>query len=90
MTNEILQKVAKQHKINLEHFDEVLASINEKYTWVYITFASRENVGGTARHCGETSFKLSVFSIQQRGEDETEYATNGWEWISDIKNRRAE
>lgn len=85
MTYEILQKIAKQHKINLRHFTEVCAWINEKYTYVFVSFAERENCGGQAYHFGRFDIKLSVSAIQKRGEFEDEYTTNGWTWISDIK-----
>lgn len=88
MKFENLQKVAKQHKINLEHFDEVIAWVSESYKWVYIIFAERENCGCYAYHRNQQSVKLSVFSIQNREEDVDDYCTKtGWEWISDIKRK---
>ena len=87
MTNEILQRIAKKHKINLDHHDEVFGFINEKYTFVHIVFASRENINGTAYHLNQVALKLSVAAIMKRCEDETEYCTNGWNWIYEIKSR---
>lgn len=56
---------------------------------MFVTFAARENLGGTPYHCCETTCKMLVFSILKREEDPTEYCTNGWEWISDIKARKS-
>lgn len=87
MTNEILQRVAKQHKINLNHYDEVFGYINQKYTYILVTFAVRENLAGNAHHLLQHTVKLSVAAIMNRFEDETEYTTDGWEWIFNIKNK---
>lgn len=82
MIPEILKKVAKSHKIDLDHFDEVDSYINDAYTFIYVTFAERENLGGEARRCNRQTFKLSVSAILKRGELwPEEYTTNGWQWI---------
>ena len=87
MTNEKLQKIAKRHKIDLSQYDEVLSFINENYTFVLITFAVRENLGGNAYHHDRLKLKLSVSAIMKRVEFEDDYCTNGWEWIFDIRNK---
>lgn len=85
MNKAILEKIAKAKKINLKHYNEVFGWVNEKYTYVTITFAVRENVGGNAYHLCRKDVRLSVAAIQKRFEDETDYTTNGWKWIWEIK-----
>lgn len=85
MNKETLKKIAKTHKINLEHFDSVHACLNEAFTKVYVTFASSEVCGGTRRFCCKTDIRLSVASILKRFENIDDYLTNGWTWLYEIK-----
>lgn len=90
MTLELLNKIAKAKKINLEHFDHVAASINEAYTWILVDFFNAEILpGGQFRRCNVKSVKLSVSSILKREEElpedyETAMAWRG-EWLFNIK-----
>lgn len=85
MTQEILKKVAKAKKVNLDWYDHVIAYINENYTKVFITFANLEVVGGSRMFCNKKSITLSVAAIQKREEVEWEYTTQGWERLEYIK-----
>lgn len=85
MTQEILNKVCKAKKVNLEWYDHVIAYINENYTKVFITFANLEVVGGRRMFCNDKSIVLSVAAIQKRGEAEWEYTTQGWERLESIR-----
>jgi len=85
MNKAILEKIAKAKKINLKHFDEVFGWVNEKYTYIIISFACRENVGGNAYHLCRKDIKLSVAAINKREEFVEDYTTNGWKWIWEIK-----
>ena len=85
MTREIINKICKTKKINLEWYDHIIGYINESYTKVFITFASLEVVGGSRFFCNEKTLVLSVSAIQKREEMEWEYTTQGWERIESIK-----
>lgn len=90
MTRELLNKVAKAKKINLEHFDHVAAFVNEAYTFVYITFFQAEILpGGQFRRCNCKEVKLSVTAILKREEEMPEdYETamhHRGEWLFNIR-----
>lgn len=85
MTREILNKIAKAKKINIELFDHVLGYINEAYTKVYVIFASMEVCGGRREFYNRTVVTFNVSALMKKEEHEWEYATQDWEWISDIK-----
>jgi len=85
MNKETLKRIAKTHKVNLEHFDSVFAYINEAFTKVYITFATTEVVGGEKHHYNRTDIRLSVSAILNRQEDPDDYTTQGWTWLFEIK-----
>jgi len=87
MTASALYKVAKDNRIDLSQYDEVRAFPNEKYTFMNVTFAVRENLGGSAYRCRQKHVKVSISAIQKRGEFEDDYQTRDWwwQWISDIK-----
>lgn len=87
MKTTALNKLAKKFKINLEHFDEVMVSANEKYTKMYVTFAVRENLNGNAYHCGQTGGTMMIAALMKKGEFENDYFTQGWEWIYEIKRQ---
>ena len=77
MTREILNELVKARKINLDQFDKVKAWINPQYTFVYVSFGTHECVGGVAKMCGTTNFKLSVANILKKGNHyPEEYETN--------------
>lgn len=92
MTREILNKVAKENKVNLDWYDHCIAYINENYTKIYITFGLLEVVGGYRNFCSRRTIVKSVAAIQRRNAQvnhtepsEWEYATQGWEEISTIR-----
>lgn len=85
MTREILNKIAKAKKINVEWYDSIIAYINESYTKVFVTFATKEVVGGSRFFLNERTVVFSTRAIQKRGELEWEYTTQGWTNISEIK-----
>lgn len=85
MTQEILKRVAKAKKVNLDWYDHMIAYINENYTKVFITFANLEVVGGSRSFCNKKTITLSVAAIQKREEAEWEYTTQGWERLEFIR-----
>lgn len=85
MTREILNKVAKAKKVNLDWYDHIIAYINENYTKVFITFANLEVCGGSRLFCNKKSITLSVSALQKREEPEWDYTTQGWERIENIR-----
>lgn len=87
MTASALYKVAKAKGIDLSQYDEVRAFPNEKYTFINVTFAVRENLGGNAYRYQQRHVKVSIRAIQKREEFEDDYQTRDWwwQWISDIK-----
>ena len=90
MTRELLNRVAKDAKINLNWYTHVYAWINPNYTKLFIEFSTIEICGHSRHFCCAKSVTKSVAAISRRnalrGEaDAWEYTTNGHEWISDIK-----
>ena len=85
MTQEIINKICKTKKVNLEWYDSIFAYINENYTKVFVTFALQEVVGGRRHFCCEKTVTLSVAAIQKREEVEWDYTTQGWEEIATIR-----
>ena len=85
MTREIITKICKTKKVNLEWYDHIIAYINENYTKVFVTFANLEVVGGSRLFCNKKTITLSVAAIQKREEFEWEYTTQGWERIETIR-----
>ena len=85
MTREILNKIAKAKKINLGWFDHINAYINPNYTKVFITFGQMEVCGGSRHFLNQNTVVLSVAAIQKRFEIETDYTTQGWTWIDEIR-----
>lgn len=85
MTQEIITKICKAKKVNLEWYDHIIAYINDNYTKVFVTFANLEVVGGSRLFYNKKSITLSVAAIQKREEPEWEYTTQGWERIENIR-----
>ena len=85
MKKEVLKKIAKDHKINLDHFDSVISHVNRKHTKIYVTFALSENVGGERYYYQNTTISLSVMAIIRRCENIDDYTTDGWTYIWEIK-----
>lgn len=85
MNKATLQKIAKKNKINLAHYDEVHGFINEAYTYIFISFACRENIGGIGTHLNRFDIKMSVAAALKRDEFPEDYTTQGWQWLSEIK-----
>lgn len=84
MTREILNKIAKAKKINLDMYDHILGFINENYTKVFITFGNLEVVGGGRKFYNLKNVCFLVSSLQKNEEPEWEYTTQGWERIEYI------
>lgn len=84
MTREILNKIAKSKKVNLDWYDHIIAYINDNYTKVFVTFGNLEVVGGSRFFCNKKTIVLSVCAIQKREEPEWNYTTQGWERIEEI------
>ena len=84
MTSEILNKIAKAKKVNLNWYDHIIAYINDNYTKVFVTFGNLEVVGGSRFFCNKKTVVLSVAAIQKREEPEWDYTTQGWERIEEI------
>lgn len=84
MTSEILNKIAKAKKVNLNWYDHIIAYINDNYTKVFVTFGNLEVVGGNRFFCNKKTVVLSVAAIQKREEPEWDYTTQGWERIEEI------
>ncbi len=87
MTRQLLNKIIKTKRIDLNAYDHVSAFVNEAYTFVYVSFWTLQVTAGNRRRCGEKRVKLSVSSILKRGEEWPEdYETQpGGEWLYNIK-----
>ena len=85
MTQEILKKIAKARKIDLNFYDHVIAFINPNYTKVHITFAVLETIYGSRSYLCKKEVTLSVCALQKKEEPEWEYTTQGWERIEYIR-----
>lgn len=95
MTRELLNKIAKSHKIDLSHYDHIYSRINDNYTKVVITFFQVEVISGCRRWCNQLTICLSISAISKRIykaaiNDEYEpfpedYETNGSEWLFNIR-----
>lgn len=80
MTRNIIEKIAKAKKINLDWYDHIIG-----YIKVFITFANLEVCGGSRFFCNKKSITLSVSALQKREEPEWDYTTQGWERIENIR-----
>ena len=90
MTREILNKIAKEHKINLSYYDHIDGYIDYKGTWLYITFANLECCGGHRFFYNQKTIKKSVTILWKNaayndGPDPYELTTQGWTWIDEIR-----
>lgn len=86
MTRELLNKVAKAHKIDLSYFDHISAKVNDKYTKVEIEFSNIEVLPNCRRFVNVTKVTLSVMAILKRCQELPEdYETNGEKWIYEIR-----
>lgn len=85
MTTEILNRIAKKNKINLDIYTHVACWLNEKATYMFITFSTLEIVGGYRNFIQGKSIRMSFASLLKREENEQDYFTNGNEWISEIR-----
>lgn len=85
MTTEILNKIAKAKKINLDWYDHINAFINPNYTKVFVTFGTLEVCFGSRTFCNKKTIVLSLSAIQKREENEWEYTTQGWERIEYLR-----
>lgn len=68
MTQEIITKICKTKKVNLDWYDHIIAYINDNYTKVFVTFANLEVVGGSRFFFNKKTITLSVAAIQKREE----------------------
>lgn len=86
MTRELLNKVVKAKRIDLNLYDSVMAYVNDAYTKVYITFGCSEVLGGHKRMYCQNTVALSVSAILKRCEEWPEdYATKGNRWLWEIR-----
>lgn len=89
MTREALEKIVKDAKINLNHYDYVIAYTNENYTKLYITFALSENCGGKRNYYCQHTIVKNVSAIQKKTPDTglfvDDFETKGWCRISTIR-----
>lgn len=90
MTAELLKKVAEAKKINLTHFDHVIATINDNYTKISISFFNLlVYPGGQRRWCNVTTVTKNVAAILKNVESTNiwpeDYETDGAKWIREIK-----
>ena len=90
MTKQILNKIARDAKINVEWYDHVNAWINEAYTKLYIEFSNLEVCGGARLFLNRRTITKNVAAIERRsylyGEAAAwEYTTNGPVWIDEIR-----
>lgn len=88
MTNEKLQKIVKQHKVNLDWFTHVNCFANQNYTFLFVTFASIENCGHSTSYVGRKEIKISISAICKREEFVEDYYTNGFEWLCETMTRK--
>ena len=85
MTRELLNKIAKANKINLEHYDHVWAAANEAYTFVNICFSNLQVCGGERNFYNQHYIKMSIAAMLKREENPYDYETRGIKWIYEIK-----
>lgn len=86
MTRELLNKIVKAKKINIDWYDSIFCFINEYYTKVFVTFGLSEVCGGRKTYHNKVTVCLSVSAIIKRGEEIPEdYETNGWQYLFEIR-----
>lgn len=89
MTREILNKIAKQYNINLAEYDEIFGYITPNGKWLIIDFAVNMGAGiHRTRFVGETIRKSAEHidrHFEETGLIATDYTTQGWERISEIR-----
>ena len=87
MTRQLLENIAKAKNIDLSNYDQVTATINQAYTFIFIRFWALQVCGGDRREVGSKTVKLSISSILKREEEFPEdYETNPYgEWIYEIR-----
>lgn len=85
MTREILYRIVKANKINLDHYDHIWANINDAYTFVTICFCNLQICGGQRNFYNQHYINMSVAAMIKRGEIPEDYETRAIEWINEIK-----
>lgn len=90
MTRTLLNQIAKSKKITLSDYTNVVARVNDAYTFVEVEFFNAMIYpGGYFQKCCSHKVRLSVASILKRDEWPDDYETLNKEyrgqWISDIK-----
>ena len=85
MTRELLNKIVKANKINLEHYDHIWATINEAYTFVTICFCNMQVCGGEKTFHNQLYIRMSTAAMMKRGELPEDYETRSIEWIYEIR-----
>ena len=85
MTRELLNKIVKANKINLEHYDHIWATINEAYTFVTICFCNMQVCGGEKTFHNQLYIRMSTAAMMKRGELPEDYETRNIEWIYEIR-----
>ena len=90
MTRELLNKIAKENRVNLSEHTHIQAFINQNYTKLYIEFSTLEVCGSSRLFVCPVVITKSVAAIARKnatcGEPGAwEYCTQGIERIEDIK-----
>ncbi len=85
MTREILNKIAKAKKINLDYYDHINGFINGNYTKVIIYFGTLEVCFGNRTFYNQKMVVFNVSALQRKEEFEWEYTTQGWERIEYLR-----
>lgn len=90
MTRELLNKVAKENRVNLSEHTHVFAFINEKYTKLFIEFSTLEVIGHSRTYCCVKTITKSVAAIDRKNAiygtpGAWEYCTEGHERIENIR-----
>ena len=85
MTRQLLEKIAKAYKVNLEHFTHVLAWTNENYTYLFVNFSTIQICGGERHFYDGKTIKMSIAAMLKRDEFPDDYETKNHQWISEIR-----
>ena len=85
MTRQLLEKIAKAYKVNLEHFTHVLAWTDENYTYLFVKFSEIQICGDERHFHNGKTIKMSIAAMLKRGEFPDDYVTKNHQWISEIR-----
>jgi len=87
MTREVLNRIAKAHKIDTTQYMKVAGFVNPNYTKVFILFFDEEGVGFDRIRCNQKTIVMNIAPMLKREECPEDYCTKdaGGEWIYEIK-----